>query len=429
MITLVLGGARSGKSAVAEQRAARAPGPVTYIATAAVDPADVDHRARVAAHRARRDPTWATVEAGADLPAVLRATSGTVLVDSLGTWVTAHADLAPDTAALCGALQARQGDAVVVSEEVGLGVHPSSELGRRFRDALGAVNVAVADIADEVLLVVAGRLLPVGDARVGAGLDSSSAEKRRCADWSPRLPARLPGASMRRALAFLTPLGGAATPDARTLSWFPLAGALIGTCVGAAWWGAQELWPAAVAAAIVVAVDLALTGLLHLDGLADSADGLLPQVPRERRLAIMAEPAVGAYGVAVVAAVLLLRFAAFASLDAEVLLVAGIWAGSRTVMAVAARAVPYARAEGGLASAFTGGDWRPVGLAGLILSVSLGAFAGGRQSELAVAVGIAAGAAVVALARRRLGGFTGDVLGAAGVLGETAALLVAAASW
>jgi adenosylcobinamide-GDP ribazoletransferase len=234
---------------------------------------------------------------------------------------------------------------------------------------------------------------------------------------------------VRRALAFLTPLGGAAAPDARTLSWFPLAGALIGACVGAAWWGAQELWPAAVAAAIVVAVDLALTGLLHVDGLADSADGLLPQIPRERRLAIMAEPVVGAYGVTVVASVLLLRFAALASMHAEVLLVAGIWAGSRTVMAVAARAVPYARAEGGLASAFTGGDWRPVGLAGLILSVSLGALAGGRQTELAVAAGIAASAAVVAFACRRIGGFTGDVLGAAGVIGETVGLLVAAATW
>jgi adenosylcobinamide kinase/adenosylcobinamide-phosphate guanylyltransferase len=161
VITFVLGGARSGKSAVAEHLAARGPGPTTYVATAAVDRADADHRARVAAHQARRDPTWATVEAGADLPAVLRTTPGTVLVDSLGTWVTAHADLAPDVAALCEALRSRDGDSVVVSEEVGLGVHPSSELGRRFRDALGAVNVAVADAADEVLLVVAGRLLPL----------------------------------------------------------------------------------------------------------------------------------------------------------------------------------------------------------------------------------------------------------------------------
>lgn len=234
---------------------------------------------------------------------------------------------------------------------------------------------------------------------------------------------------MRRALAFLTPLGGSAVPDARTLSWFPLVGALVGGAVGAVWWGAQEVWPAAVAAAVVLAADLALTGLLHVDGLVDAADGLLPQVPRERRLEIMADPAVGAYGVAVAAAVLLLRFAALASMEANVLLLAGIWCGSRTVMAVAARAVPYARREGGLASAFTGGDWRTVGLAGLILAVSLGALAGGRQPEAAVAVGMATGGAVVALGHRRLGGFTGDVLGAAGVVAETAALLVAALTW
>jgi adenosylcobinamide-GDP ribazoletransferase len=235
---------------------------------------------------------------------------------------------------------------------------------------------------------------------------------------------------VRRALGFLTPLGGASVPDARTLSWFPIVGALIGLALGGVWWGAQELWAPAIAAALVVAADLALTGLLHADGLADSADGLLPQVPtRERRLEIMAEPTVGAYGVTVVGTVLLLRFATLTSLDANVLLLAGIWCGSRTAMAVAARAVPYARAEGGLASAFTGGDWRPVGLAGLVLAVSLGAFAGGRQPELAVACGIAASAAVVAMARRRIGGFTGDVLGAAGMVGETIALLAAAATW
>ena len=234
---------------------------------------------------------------------------------------------------------------------------------------------------------------------------------------------------MRRALSFLTPFGGPSVPDSRTLSWFPVVGALIGFLLGGIWWGAQELWSPAVAAALVVAADLAITGLLHVDGLVDSADGLLPQVPRERRLQIMAEPTVGAYGVAVSGVVLLLRFATLASMDANVLLLAGIWCGSRTVMATAARAVPYARVEGGLASAFTGGDWRPVGLAGLIAAVSLGAFAGGRQPELAVAVGMLAGAGVVAFARRRIGGFTGDVLGAAGVVAETVALLLAAASW
>lgn len=234
---------------------------------------------------------------------------------------------------------------------------------------------------------------------------------------------------MRRALAFLTPLGGPAVPDSSTLSWFPVVGALLGLVVGTTWWGAERLWPPAVAAAIVVAVDLALTGLLHLDGLVDTADGLLPQVPRARRLAIMAEPTVGAYGVAAAVVVLVLRWSSLASMDPSPLLVAGAWCGSRTVMAVAARALAYARVEGGLASVLLGGDWRPVGLYGLITAVSLGAFAGGRVSELAVGTGMVAGGLVVLAARRRLGGFTGDVLGAAGLVTETVALVVASARW
>lgn len=161
MITLVLGGARSGKSLIAEQLAGRLPPPVTYVATALVDPDDADHAARVAIHRARRDASWRTVEASAGLADVLRSIEGSVLVDSLGTWLTAAADLAPDVGALVHSLRERGGDTVIVSEEVGLGVHPSSEVGRQFRDALGLVNRAVADSADEVLLVVAGRVLPL----------------------------------------------------------------------------------------------------------------------------------------------------------------------------------------------------------------------------------------------------------------------------
>lgn len=233
---------------------------------------------------------------------------------------------------------------------------------------------------------------------------------------------------MRSALAFLTVLGGAAPPDRRTFGWFPLVGALLGLTLGAAWWGADQLWTPAVAAAIVVAVDLALTGLLHLDGLADSADGLLPQLPRERRLAIMAEPSIGAYGVAVVGVVLLLRFASLASMAPDALLIAAGWCAARTTMAVAARAVPYARGEGGLASALLGGGWRGVALYGAAGSLALAA-ASGLQPVVAVAAGLAAGAGVIAFAVRRLGGFTGDVLGATGLVVETVTLLVAAATW
>jgi adenosylcobinamide-GDP ribazoletransferase len=231
---------------------------------------------------------------------------------------------------------------------------------------------------------------------------------------------------MRRALAFLTPLGGAAVPDGRTLSWFPLAGAAIGAAVGAGWWAADRVWSPLLAAALAVALDLVLTGLLHADGLADSADGLLPPLSRDRRLEVMAEPTIGAYGVVSIVVVLGLRTAALASMPPDVWLVAAVWCASRTAMAVAARGLPYARI-GGLATDLLGGPWAPVaaGGAGLAAVLALGA-ADPVAAVAAVVAGLLAAAAVAWAAWRRLGGFTGDVLGAAGVVGETVALVVAA---
>jgi nicotinate-nucleotide--dimethylbenzimidazole phosphoribosyltransferase len=160
VITLVLGGTRSGKSVIAERLAASLPQPVTYVATGGIDDDDADLSARIAAHRTRRPSDWTTVEAGAELAGALHAhPGGTALVDALGSWVAQHADLHVDVAALLDALRARQGDTVVVSEEVGLSVHPPTEAGRRFVDAMGELNRAVADVADRVLLVVAGRVL------------------------------------------------------------------------------------------------------------------------------------------------------------------------------------------------------------------------------------------------------------------------------
>jgi len=155
-VTLVLGGARSGKSAVAERLAGD--GAVTYVATFVGGAEDLDMAARVAAHRQRRPPAWTTVETS-DVAAAVRASAGTVVIDSLTTWVGGAPGFAVDVAGLCLALGHASGDVVVVSDEVGLGVHPSSEPGRRFRDALGLVNQAVSAVADEALLVVAGRTL------------------------------------------------------------------------------------------------------------------------------------------------------------------------------------------------------------------------------------------------------------------------------
>jgi adenosylcobinamide-GDP ribazoletransferase len=244
---------------------------------------------------------------------------------------------------------------------------------------------------------------------------------------------------MRRAVSFLTPFGGPADPAPSALAWFPAVGALIGVAVGGIWWAARRGWAPPAAAAIAVIADAALTGLLHLDGLADAADGLLPPLSRARRLEVMADPRLGAFGVAGLAIVLLARFGALASMPPSPLAVAGLWSGSRTAMAVTARAVPYAR-PGGLASAFlpapTAGP-RPgtaarlagpavLGLAGGLLALAL-AFAGrGALGVAAVGAEAAAAAAVVLLAWRRLGGFTGDVLGAAAVAGETIGLLTLA---
>ena len=155
VITLVLGGARSGKSAVAEALAAGLAGPLTYIATLEVGD-DADLAARVERHKARRPGEWRTVEAGNGLPELLHATAGSVLVDSLGPWVSAAPGMNVDVEALCSALVRRAGDTVVVSEEVGMSVHPPTEEGRRFCDALGTLNQAVAARADDVILVVAG---------------------------------------------------------------------------------------------------------------------------------------------------------------------------------------------------------------------------------------------------------------------------------
>jgi len=153
-VVLVLGGARSGKSAVAEALL----GPTcVYVATGtATDP---DMAARIAVHRARRPPAWVTIET-ADVAAALRDhPAEPVLVDSLGTWLAHHPDLTVDVEPVLAALAGRTAPTVLVSEEVGMGVHPETELGRRFRDVLGELNRRIAERADRVLLVVAGRVV------------------------------------------------------------------------------------------------------------------------------------------------------------------------------------------------------------------------------------------------------------------------------
>jgi adenosylcobinamide-GDP ribazoletransferase len=237
---------------------------------------------------------------------------------------------------------------------------------------------------------------------------------------------------MRRAISFLTPFGRAATPENTTLAWFPVVGALIGLGVGGLWWIAAKVWFRLIAGAIAVVADLALTGLLHFDGLADSGDGLLAPLTRERRLAAMADPAIGAFGALTVGAVLLLRFGAFASLRPSPLAIAGLWCASRTAMVAITETLPYARPDG-LVSHFLGVRstrqqtvLRGAIVLGVALSAALVLLARGLRGLAALGAELAAVILIALFSRRRLGGYTGDVLGAAGVVGETIGLLALA---
>lgn len=164
VITLVMGGARAGKSALAERRVARSGRPVVYVATLLLSEADEDMQVRILRDRARRPMEWETLELGPgdDLTRVLDECPAELLVDSLGTWVAGFDGFEVSPEKLVSSLELRRKagrGTVLVSDEVGLGVHPSTEPGRRFRDALGELNRAVAAVADEVFLAVAGRAL------------------------------------------------------------------------------------------------------------------------------------------------------------------------------------------------------------------------------------------------------------------------------
>jgi adenosylcobinamide kinase/adenosylcobinamide-phosphate guanylyltransferase len=158
-LTLVLGGARSGKSRHAEALIQAESPPWTYIATA--ESYDAEMSARIAEHRARRPEGWVTVDAPRDLPeAVACAPDAPLLVDCLTLWLSnlmlAEADLEPASEALITALLARAAPTVLVSNEVGSGIVPATPLGRRFRDAQGRLNQQVAAVAGRVELIVAG---------------------------------------------------------------------------------------------------------------------------------------------------------------------------------------------------------------------------------------------------------------------------------
>ena len=158
-LTMLLGGARSGKSALAVRLAAETGRPVTFVATG--EARDAEMAARIDAHRRERPAAWATVEEPLDLRGALERApeTDTVVVDCLSLWVAnlLERGLEPDNIAAVAA--GRAAPTIAVSNEVGLGVVPATELGRVFRDLLGRVNAAWVDASDRALFVVAGRAL------------------------------------------------------------------------------------------------------------------------------------------------------------------------------------------------------------------------------------------------------------------------------
>lgn len=446
---LVLGGARSGKSRYAEALLAQESA-VRYVATGPVPtPTDEEWAARVAEHRRRRPPHWHTVET-ADVAGVLTDPSRQepLLVDCLGTWLTrliddagawedpARAQQVQERAGagLVAALESAAVDVVFVSNEVGSGVVPATPSGRLFRDLLGRLNAQVAAACDTAVLVVAGGVIQLpaasGRARVGAPADEVSPGPGVTRDawllafgtltaWPLPAPATVnrgvAGRAMTLAPLVMIPL----------LALFAAPGLLI----------AHGHVPALVGAGLLVAALVLSTRGMHLDGLADTCDGLSAGYERERALAVMRTGDVGPSGAGAIALVLLIQAAATADLlsrsPSHLVLAALAVLASRHVLAWGCRrGVPPARPEGlGAAMAGSVGLAPVIGTAGVLTAAgAVAAWAAGLpwwSSPVVVAAAIAGSWALFARAVRRLGGITGDVLGAAVEIALTVALAAA----
>lgn len=165
-VILYLGGARSGKSRSAQNRAESTANELIYVATA--QPGDAEMARRIRHHRAERGERWRTIEAPLDLPQILMQNDDvrrTLLVDCLTLWLSnlmlAEHDIRNARRSLIDALAVINSTVLLVSNEVGMGIVPDNALARRFRDEAGWLHQEVAAVADEVWFVAAGMLLPL----------------------------------------------------------------------------------------------------------------------------------------------------------------------------------------------------------------------------------------------------------------------------
>lgn len=167
-LTVLTGGARAGKSFLAVRLASQTGLPVTFVATAQA--LDEEMKGRIARHRQERPREWETVEEPLDLGEALAAIDPgrAVVVDCLTLWVSNlvlddydDGEIEKRAAAVAQTAAGREAPVFVVTNEVGSGVHPNTDLGRRFRDVLGRVNVLWSEVATDAYLVVAGRAIPL----------------------------------------------------------------------------------------------------------------------------------------------------------------------------------------------------------------------------------------------------------------------------
>jgi adenosylcobinamide-GDP ribazoletransferase len=219
-------------------------------------------------------------------------------------------------------------------------------------------------------------------------------------------------------LRFDLPPGGLSAAAA----WFPTVGLILGLLLWAVQALAGALFAPLLASALVVTAWVVLTGGLHLDGVADSGDGLIPPVSRARRLEILRDPRLGSFGGLALILVLLLKVLAVREVGWGALIVAPVWA--RFWLLWAARH-PQARLDG-MGATFAAGLTNAILIAAAVLPLLVLVFAGGRGVLAALVAGLVAWGCV-RLEQARLGGMTGDVNGLVVELGELAILLVYAA--
>ncbi len=244
--------------------------------------------------------------------------------------------------------------------------------------------------------------------------------------------------SLLAAFQFLTviPLPGGGNIGekeiAGSLPFFPVVGLVIGLAAAAGDFVCAALFPPGVAAVLTVLLLVLITGGLHLDGLADTADGIFSVRDRERMLAIMRDSRIGTMGVLAVVFVIALKIAALAPLThvqrLGILLLMPV--AGRTAMLLMLTALPYARKEGGLASLFIRRrSWLHPAFALIFLVLSGWILAAGgwlptpETGLIMILSGVVAAALVTAWVYRKLGGYTGDTVGAAAEITETAVAL------